>query len=100
MQKAQDVMEGCNVAFNFGVVKHQQVLLSNYSDLRALLVLMVVGWVKKFPAVELCDDACPLREQLQASQAQVQQCLVFGVSPRRLFEGGGHLVAVSGKMLS
>merc|ERR1719270_2376625 len=39
-----------------------------FSVLWALLVLMVVCWVEKFPAVELCDDACPLREELQASQ--------------------------------
>ena len=64
------------------------------SDLWALLILMVVGWMKKFPAVQLCDDACPLGEQLQASQAQVKQCLVFSVSPWRLFEGGSDLVAI------
>ena len=93
-------MNRCIKSLDFGAVKYQKFVSSNDSDLWALLVLMVVGWVEKFPAVQLCDDACPLGEQLQASQAQVQQCLVFSVSPWRLFEGGSHLVAVPGKMLS
>ena len=56
----------------------------------------MVSWMKELPAVELRDDAGPLREQHQAAQAQVEQCFVFSVGSRRLFESGRDLVAVPG----
>ena len=58
----------------------------------------MVSWVKKLPAIELCDDAGPLREKHQAAQAQVEQRLVFSVSSRSLFESGGDFIAVPGCM--
>ena len=56
----------------------------------------MVSWMKELPAVELRDDAGPLREQHQAAQAQIKQGFVFSVGSRRLFESGRDLVAVPG----